>query len=255
MLEHVPLVVQTGMFILPLVVATLFVAAAWASAARESRRRVAGRAGLGVAALLILTAMAARSGVLADSSRRPPAMLVVMLLATVAAIVTARSSLGARVAQLPLWALVGAQAFRLPLELVMHQAANAGVMPVEMSFGGLNFDIVTGASALVLGAALYSRRERSTGQHAPGRQSLVWAWNVMGSVLLTVVVSIALLTSPSVRAFGPDHVNRWVLYFPYVWLPTVLVEAALFGHIVIFRRLLTERAQLRRLDAAVATRA
>jgi hypothetical protein len=37
-------------------------------------------------------------------------------------------------------------------------------------------------------------------------------------------------------------VNTWVFYFPYVWLPTILVQAALFGHVVIFRRLLAERA-------------
>ena len=32
--------------------------------------------------------------------------------------------------------------------------------------------------------------------------------------------------------------NVWVAMPPFVWLPTVLVVAALGGHIVIFRRLL-----------------
>jgi hypothetical protein len=66
---------------------------------------------------------------------------------------------------------------------------------------------------------------------------VVTAWNVMGSALLAVIVAVAFAATPLVRAFGPEHVNRWVLYFPYVWLPTVLVQAALFGHIVVFRRL------------------
>ena len=52
--------------------------------------------------------------------------------------------------KLPLVALIGFQAFRLPLELVMHRAAAAGIMPNVMMFTGYNFDIVTGATALPL---------------------------------------------------------------------------------------------------------
>jgi len=104
-------------------------------------------------------------------------------------------------------------------------------MPHEMTFGGLNCDVVTGASALVLAVAAY-------GGKAP--RSVVTAWNVTGAVLLAVV-GVAFAATPVVQAFGPEHVNRWVLYFPYVWLPTVLVQAALFGHLVVFRRLGAER--------------
>jgi len=32
-----------------------------------------------------------------------------------------------------------------------------------------------------------------------------------------------------------------VLYFPYVWLPTVLVMIALGGHLVLTRKLVRER--------------
>jgi len=35
------------------------------------------------------------------------------------------------ISRLPIWALVGAKGFRFPLELVMHRAASAGVMPPE----------------------------------------------------------------------------------------------------------------------------
>jgi len=31
--------------------------------------------------------------------------------------------------------------------------------------------------------------------------------------------------------------NTWVAFFPYVWLPSILVTAALLGHIVVFRKL------------------
>jgi hypothetical protein len=48
------------------------------------------------------------------------------------------------------------------------------------------------------------------------------------------------LTSPNVAFFGRQtaHISVWVLYFPYVWLPTVLVGVAIFGHLVLSIRLL-----------------
>jgi hypothetical protein len=233
MSQNVPLLVELGMPVLVAAVAALFVAATWASAPPGAASRQATRAAVGIGAIGLVGAAAALSGILSDTTRRPPAMLFVLLLSVAATVSAARSSFGARVARLPLWALVGAQAFRLPLELVMHRAAQAGVMPSEMTFGGLNYDIVTGASALLLGVALYRGKVLLP---------LVTAWNVMGSVLLAIIVGVAFAAMPFIGAFGPEHVNTWVLRFPYVWLPTILVQAALFGHIVIFRRLLSERA-------------
>jgi hypothetical protein len=56
-------------------------------------------------------------------------------------------------------------------------------------------------------------------------------------LLLTVIAGLAVASSPMLQAFGPDHVNSWIAYFPYVWLPTVLVVFAIAGHIVVFRSL------------------
>jgi hypothetical protein len=229
-MENVPALVTFGIPVLSFLVAALFVAGAARSGAPPKRARLAA---LGAAGLFVVPGVAALSGILADTTRRPPPMALVLAACVVTTVFAARSSLGARIANgLPLWALVGVQSFRLPLELVMHRAARAGVMPVEMSFEGYNFDIVTGVTALVLAVALYVG-------HVP--RAVVVAWNVLGSVLLAVIVTVAVAAMPFVHAFGPEHVNRWVLYFPYVWLASVLVQAALFGHIVIFRRLASER--------------
>jgi hypothetical protein len=57
------------------------------------------------------------------------------------------------------------------------------------------------------------------------------------------IVVIAVTTAPMVRAFGDDprHINTWVLFFPYVWLPAVLVPIAIAGHLVVTRALLAAR--------------
>jgi hypothetical protein len=42
---------------------------------------------------------------------------------------------------------------------------------------------------------------------------------------------------PLFRLFGDDRVVAFVTYPPFVWLPAVMVLAALAGHLMIFRAL------------------
>jgi hypothetical protein len=141
----------------------------------------------------------------------------------------AASRVGRAVAALPLAALIAFHVFRLPLELLMHAAASAGVMPRQMSYSGWNFDIVTGiTAALVALLAAFGGVTRSA----------LLAWNALGSVLLLVIVIVAVVSSPPLLAFGAERANTWVAYAPFVWLPTVLVPAAAAGHVVLWRRLL-----------------
>ena len=193
-------------------------------------------AAVAVAGWMALTWQVAASGVLADFDRRPPPMFCLFLAVVGVSTLVAFTRFGTRfVTGLPLWILVAGQAFRLPLELLMHQAAVEGVMPEQMSYTGLNFDIVTGATAIPV--AWWLARG-----HRHGR-TLAVAWNALGSVLLINIVTIAMLSTPLFGAFGPDRLNLWVAYPPYVWLPTMMVVSAMTGHLVIFRKL---RATARR---------
>lgn len=196
----------------------------------------AARAALVLGAWITLTGALASTGVLArtDIVPPPPALFIVSVL-TLAIAIGLSSAGGALAAAVPLPVLVGLQAFRMPLELVMHRAATLGIMPPELSYSGYNLDIVTGASALALALALRA------GVAVP--RGVVWAWNLWGLWCLSVIAVVAVATSPTVRAFGDDprHVNTWVLHLPYVWLPAVLVLVALAGHIVTTRALLAHR--------------
>jgi hypothetical protein len=53
-------------------------------------------------------------------------------------------------------------------------------------------------------------------------------------------VGLALATSPNLAFFGsePAHLSLWVLRFPYVWLPVLLVGVAVYGHVIVTRKLL-----------------
>jgi hypothetical protein len=199
----------------------------------EPRRRTVaftGAALLGISAWMALTWAVAGSGIIADFERRPPPILLMMLAVLTISTVIAFTRFGHRfVDGLPLWILVVGQAFRLPLEWLMHRAAEEGVMPPQMSYSGWNFDIVTGISALPV-ALLLARGFR----HA---RLIAIVWNILGSALLINILTIAILSTPLVAAFGAERMNTWVAYPPYIWLPTMMVVCAITGHLVIFRKL------------------
>ncbi|MBM4384751.1 MAG: hypothetical protein FJ091_15470 [Deltaproteobacteria bacterium] len=184
---------------------------------------------LGVAGAL------ARSGVLAELSRMPPPFALMVLGYAAATIALAFSPLGTQlVERAPLAWLVGYQAFRIPVEIILHESYEEGLIPVQMTWSGMNFDVVTGVSALVV-AALAARGR------AP--RALVAAWNVLGCALLATIVTVAFLSAPTpLRVFMNEPANTIVTTFPYVWLPAFLVQAALFGHVLVFRWLARARS-------------
>lgn len=242
MIPEASAAVFAGYIVLPLVVVATFVfGCVWAAERLgedgKTRRGILLRTTLGTAAWLVLTAMLARSGVLARFDLRPPPFAIFVLALFALALGIAFSGTGTRLVRgLPLWALVGFQFFRLPLELLMHKAAEEGVMPAQMSYSGYNFDIVTGSTAGALGLWLFFGR--------PPRWIVV-LWNLLGSILLATIITIAIASTPVFRAFGDERLNVFVAYFPFVWLPAVLVAAALLGHLLVWRRLASASADQR----------
>jgi hypothetical protein len=185
--------------------------------------------GAAVAAWMALTWALAARGALRDWNAVPPRFgaLVLGIIAISCAI--AFSRLGRVLTHhLPLWALIAVQSFRLPLELAMHTMAERRVMPEQMTYTGSNFDILTGLTAIGVTLALRS---------GIGGRRLALLWNIGGFALLLNVVTIAILSTPTFAWFGQDRLNVWVTYPPYVWLPAVMVTAALTGHLLIFRAL------------------
>jgi hypothetical protein len=185
------------------------------------------------AAWLAGTWMIGATGVLRQWQRVPPPMLLLVVAIVAVGAGIAWSGFGGALAtRIPLVVLVGVQGFRLPLELAMHALVARRVIPPQMTYGGLNYDIVSGITAILVAALLVA------GQAGRG---LVLAWNLLGLALLANIVVVAILSMPMVAAFGPDRLNVFVTYAPYVWLPAVLVLAALAGHQLVFRALRLQR--------------
>ena len=197
---------------------------AWALSRR--RRNVV----TALAAWLAVTAVAAASGVLANFESMPPPLMLLIVASVLLSTALAFSRLGGLLAgSLPIAALVGFHAFRLPLELILHQLSLDGVLPVQMTYDGMNFDIATGISAVVV--ALWAASDKLP-------RAVLLLWNLFGLALLLTIVTIAVLSTPlPLRVFMNEPANTIIATVPFVWLPTVLVQAAWIGHLLIFRRL------------------
>ena len=229
----------TGAFVaLPLLVAAGFVLACeWAGRRLGQhpavRRRRTVRLSAAVLAWLAATAVVAATGALRRFDAMPPPFVLLPITVGVVGIAVPCSAVGTLLIRgLPLWALVGFQVFRVPLELIMHRAHVEGVMPVQMSYAGQNYDILSGITAGILGLWL-----------ARGRvpRWIVTGWNYLGFALLANIVVVAIVSTPLFRWFGDEQLNTFITYPPFVWLPAVLVTAALTGHILVWRWLSEQR--------------
>src|SRR3954467_2764114 len=197
------------------VAVVLAVAAAFVYAVMKTVRSralaVAGAVGV-VAIVLILwlvvPAVLASRGVLDRYSPPPAPGFILIGVITLGTVILAFSSFGTRlVAAIPLAGVVGYQVFRVPLEWVLHRLYSEGVIPVQMTYAGQNFDIVTGVLAAAFGLWLWAGHRSAW---------LLAAWNVMGLALLINIVTVAILASPvPFRYFMTDPGSMLPSTFPY----------------------------------------
>ncbi len=180
-------------------------------------------------AWLAITGFIAKTGLLSDFSSMPPKIGLLLAPTFAATVALAFSKFGERLSLLPLTFLIGFQAFRILVELLIHRAVQEGVAPPQMTWDGINLDILSGITALLL--IPFAKRIPNWG---------ILVWNTLALCLLLWIVGVALLSFPTAfQRLEPD--NIWVAHFPFVWLPTVAVTSALIGHLAVYRKLLSKK--------------
>lgn len=137
------------------------------------------------------------------------------------------SSIGFKVGQHYSFALlVGFQIFRIPLELLLHHWANINTIPETMTWTGQNWDILSGIAALIIFPI------------ANRFKNAVWVFQILGFVLLINVLRVVVMSSPLPFAWPLVNPLQLVMYFPYALIAPLFVGSALFGHLVLFRKLI-----------------
>lgn len=123
-------------------------------------------------------------------------------------------------------------AVRVPVELVLFSLFIHRYVPELMTFEGRNLDILSGLTAPVIYYFVFVSKRF-------GYRALL-AWNIVCLLLLFNIVTHAILSSPTVfQQLAFDQPNVGVLYFPFVFLPAIVVPLVLFSHLAALRQLLT----------------
>jgi hypothetical protein len=185
---------------------------------------------LGTALLvwLAITGVLSSTDYIHDFTRTPPRLLFIIGLSFLLTFLASSSSAASRLISIPglAW-LIGLQAFRVGVEIFLYLGFRAGMVPVQMTFEGRNWDVLTGLTAVPM-AWLVAK------QKAP--RWLIYTWNFAGLALLWNIVAVAVLSMPTpLQRFHNEPANTFVAYFPYIWLPTYLVQVAWLSHVLIYR--------------------
>lgn len=185
-------------------------------------------------AWLLLLGVLGERGFFQDFSKLPPRPGLALLLPLPWVWWFAASTTGkAFLEKVPPQWIIFLQSFRIGVEILLWIKVSQGLLPVQMSFEGRNFDILSGLLALPVGYYCFVRRRWPSW--------VVLVYNIIGLLLLLNIIVIAVLSMPTpLRVFHNEPANTLVGHFPFVFLPGFLVPLAYTLHIFSIRQWMFE---------------
>lgn len=181
-------------------------------------------------AWLILLGILSVRGFFSEFSRLPPRLAFALLIPLPVVLLFTRSKAGKQFLQhvQPQW-LIYLQSFRILVEVALWLLVRKGALPVQMSFEGRNFDILTGLLAFPVGYYCFVKKSW------PPVVALLY--NIAGLILLVNIVTISTLSMPTpLRAFHNQPDSSLITRFPFIYLPGLLVPLAYTLHILSIRQ-------------------
>jgi len=120
---------------------------------------------------------------------------------------------------------------RIPVEIVLYYVFLSKLIPVYMTFEGYNYDILSGISAPIIYYFVFIAKKS-------GKTTLlIWNFLCLG-LLINILVIAALSAQTPIQKLAFEQPNIGVAYFPFVWLPSVIVPIVLLSHLAVIRQLL-----------------
>ncbi len=182
--------------------------------------------------LLGVQAAIARTGFFTNTNTIPPRFILLAgppLLIIITLFFTERGR--KFLDSLDLGALTILHTIRIPVELVLFWLFLNEAVPELMTFEGRNFDILSGLTAPLIYYFGFVKKKLSP--------QIILIWNLICLGLLFNIVINAVLSAPTpFQQFAFDQPNIAILYFPFVWLPGIIVPLVLLSHLAAIRQLL-----------------
>ena len=154
----------------------------------------------------------------------PPRMpMLVILPAFLLIIFTVGSShFGKLLERIPRHQIIYAQSFRVAVELLIFQSFVEGLLPERVTFDGINFDILVGATALIIG---FLAQKNMIGK------KIILGWNILGLGILSVTV-YSFLSYFYFMPHDPSVNVLAIMQLPFMYLPGFLMPLAVFFHMI-----------------------
>jgi hypothetical protein len=170
------------------------------------------------------------SGMLGDFSLFPLNMGPILVIPLIGTLVFTFSKTFTEVlSHIPQHRLAYLQSFRIFVEILIWMLFVDNLLPVQMTFEGRNFDVISGITGIIIGY-LSSQGKLS--------RTMLIIWNIACLGLLINIVTIAILSMPvPFRVFMNEPSNTVVGQFPISLLPAMLVPLAYMLHFFSLRKL------------------
>lgn len=183
-----------------------------------------------VLAVAAVQALLSQKGFYLATEAVPPRLIFILLPMIILIITAFTTASGKRfIDSIDLTRYTYLHTIRIGVEVVLLWLFMSKTLPESMTFEGRNFDILTGITApLVAYFGIQKGKLRKKG---------LLIWNVLGLALVLQVVVTGVLSAPTVlQQTAFDQPNIAIMYFPYIWLPAIIVPIVIFGHLVAIRK-------------------
>jgi hypothetical protein len=128
---------------------------------------------------------------------------------------------------------------RIPVEITLYFVCIAKLIPGLMTFEGNNYDIISGLSAPVIFYLVFVRKKLNN------NALLVWNFGCLGLLINVLIIAILSAQTPF-QQLAFDQPNIGVTFFPFVWLPAVVVPIVFLSHLAAIRQLILARKRAAR---------
>ncbi len=126
--------------------------------------------------------------------------------------------------------LIWFQFFRVFQEVIFYLLAADGIIPAQMCFGGLQFDIHLGVAALFIGAMAATE--------AKPAKLAIQIWSVIGVISIFWNYYLFVGSAPGLfQVFNELPLNRLGNSVPFIWVPAFSWPVALLFHITIWQKI------------------
>lgn len=195
---------------------------------------------------LVVQSVLALSGFFAVTTSLPPHFLLLMVVPAAALVFIFSTAKGRTLTEgFNVQQLTLLHSVRVVIELVLFWLFLNRQMPKLMTFEGRNFDLFSGLSAPLVYYFGFVKNKMGV--------KTILLWNIVCLFILLFTVGNAVLSAPTpFQRFGFEQPTVAVLYYPFVWLPGLIVPVVVFSHLAAIRILLKKRKQQAARQFAIA---